>query len=102
MAIPPSPRPSSSERVRRRRLGMRPPMTAILLESREIAPEVRHFVFSVEDRESFNYVPGQFVSFTAEINGSPITRAYSIASPSCGRRFDLCLNRVVEGKFSPY
>jgi len=81
---------------------MRPPMTATLLESREIAPEVRHFVFHVEDSESFSYVPGQFVSFTAEVNGSLITRAYSIASPSCGSCFDLCLNRVIEGKFSPY
>src|SRR5258708_40121968 len=81
---------------------MRPPMTATLLESREIAPEVRHFVFQVEDVESFSYVPGQFVSFTAEIKGSPITRAYSIASPPNGRRFDLCLNRVVEGHLSPY
>src|SRR5439155_26410749 len=69
---------------------------------REIAPEVRHFVFQVEDAESFSYVPGQFVSFTAEIKGSPITRAYSIASPPNGRRFDLCLNRVLEGHLSPY
>ena len=81
---------------------MRPPMTATLLESREIAPEVRHFVFQVEDAESFGYVPGQFVSFTAEIEGSPITRAYSIASPANGRRFDLCLNRVIDGHLSPY
>lgn len=76
-------------------------MTARLLESREIAPEVRHFVFEVEDGP-FSYVPGQFVSLTADINGSPITRAYSFASPACGSRFDLCLNRVIEGKFSPY
>jgi CDP-4-dehydro-6-deoxyglucose reductase len=76
-------------------------MTARLLESREIAPEVRHFVFEVENGP-FSYVPGQFVSLTAEINGSPITRAYSFASPACGSRFDLCLNRVIEGKFSPY
>jgi NAD(P)H-flavin reductase len=81
---------------------MQPPMTATLLESREIAPEVRHFVFQAEDVESFSYVPGQFVSFTAEIKGSPITRAYSFASPPEGRRFDLCLNRVVEGHLSPY
>src|SRR6185369_15873234 len=81
---------------------MRPPMTATLLESREIAPEVRHFVFQVEDVDAFSYVPGQFVSFTADIKGSPITRAYSIASPPSGRTFDLCLNRVVEGHLSPY
>ena len=81
---------------------MRPPMTAKLLESSEIAPDVRHFVFEVQDAESFSYVPGQFVSFTADIGGSPITRAYSMASPPGGRRFELCLNRVLEGHLSPY
>jgi ferredoxin-NADP reductase len=30
-----------------------------------------------------------------------ITRAYSIASPPGGNRFELCLNRVKEGVFSP-
>lgn len=77
-------------------------MTAKLLEVREIAPEVRHFVFHVEDAPSFAYVPGQFVSFTAEINGSPITRAYSIASTPSGSTFELCLNCVPGGKLSPY
>jgi ferredoxin-NADP reductase len=80
---------------------MQPPMTARLLESYEIALEVRHFVFEVEQVERFSYVPGQFVSFTAEVGGSPITRAYSMASPPDGRRFELCLNRVAEGKLSP-
>ena len=78
------------------------PMTAKLLEFREIAPGVRHFVFEVEDAPSFAWVPGQFVSFTAEVDGSPITRAYSIASTPDGGRFDLCLNRVVEGHLSPW
>jgi len=77
-------------------------MTAKLLEVREIAPNVRHFLFQVEDAPAFAYVPGQFVSFTAEINGSPITRAYSIVSTPSGRCFELCLNCVVEGKLSPY
>lgn len=77
-------------------------MTARLLESREIAPEVRHLVFEIEDNISFSYVPGQFASLTADINGSPITRAYSFASPPCGSRIELCLNRVPNGKFSPY
>jgi NAD(P)H-flavin reductase len=77
-------------------------MTARLLESREIAPEVRHLVFQLEDTDSLAYVPGQFASVTAEIDGSPITRAYSFAAPAAGSRFELCLNRVAEGKFSPY
>jgi CDP-4-dehydro-6-deoxyglucose reductase, E3 len=77
-------------------------MTARLLESREIAPKVRHLLFELEDVASFSYVPGQFASLTADINGSPITRAYSFASPAHGSRIELCLNRVPEGKFSPY
>jgi NAD(P)H-flavin reductase len=81
---------------------MRPPMTARLLAVREIAPDVRHFVFEVADVEAFSFVPGQFVSFIAEIGGSPITRAYSIASPPCGKRFELCLNLVPCGKFSEF
>jgi NAD(P)H-flavin reductase len=77
-------------------------LTATLLETRELAPEVRHFVFRVEGVESFSFVPGQFVSFTADICGSPITRAYSLSAPPSGNRIELCLNRVAEGKFSPY
>src|SRR5437879_4265233 len=76
-------------------------MTARLLESREIAPEVRHFVFEAEGAP-LCFVPGQFVSLTAEIEGSLITRAYSLASAAGGSRFELCLNRVAEGKFSPF
>lgn len=77
-------------------------MTARLLEFREIAPEVRHFVFEIEGAAPFAFVPGQFASLTAEIDGSPITRAYSFASAPNGCRFELCLNRVAGGKFSPF
>ena len=47
-------------------------------------------------------VLGHFVSFTADIQSSPITRAYSLASPPNGKRFELCLNRVADGHLSPY
>jgi len=77
-------------------------MTAKLMDIRKIGPDVCHFVFQVQDAPTFAYVPGQFVSFTAEIGGSPITRAYSMVSPPSGRFFELCLNRVAEGKFSPF
>src|SRR6185369_9521870 len=60
------------------------------------------FWFQVEGVDSFSFVPGQFVSFTAEIGGSPITRAYSMASLPNGSRFELCLNRVAKGHLSPY
>jgi CDP-4-dehydro-6-deoxyglucose reductase len=73
-----------------------------LLESREIAPEIRHFVFELPDVAQFLFVPGQWVSFEENVNGQPVTRAYSIASPPSGNRFELCLNRVQGGQFSPY
>lgn len=77
-------------------------MKARLVESHEIAPEVRHFIFEVPDAREVAFVPGQWVSFEEMINGEPITRAYSIASPPDGNRFELCLNRVQEGHLSPY
>jgi len=77
-------------------------MQAKLIESSELAPEVRHFVFEVPEVEKFTFVPGQFISMNEVINGKKITRAYSIASaPSESNRFELCLNLVHEGLLSP-
>lgn len=77
-------------------------MTATLVESFAIAPEVRHFVFQVTDPQPFVFTPGQFVSLSETFEGKKITRAYSIASAPDGDRFDLCLNRVTDGRFSPW
>jgi CDP-4-dehydro-6-deoxyglucose reductase len=72
------------------------------MESSELAPEVRHFVFEVPEVEKFTFVPGQFISMNEVINGKKITRAYSIASaPAENNRFELCLNLVHEGLLSP-
>lgn len=77
-------------------------MRAVLVESHEIAPEVRHFVFEAPAVERLHFKPGQFVSFNEELGGKKITRAYSIASLPHGNRFELCLNLVREGIFSPH
>jgi len=77
-------------------------LKARLVESREIAPEVRHFVFELPEASDFPFIPGQWVSCEETVNGEQITRAYSIASPPHGNRFDLCLNRVQNGHLSPY
>jgi CDP-4-dehydro-6-deoxyglucose reductase len=83
-------------------------MQATLIDSREIAPGVRHFVFEARGVERFAFTPGQFVSFSGNIEGHLITRAYSIASAPCAddaaalNRFELCLNRVEGGIFSPH
>ena len=77
-------------------------MLARLIEWTELAPEVRHFVFDVPEVEWFRFEPGQFVSLSAPINGRSITRAYSLAGVADGNRFEICLNRVDGGLFSPW
>jgi ferredoxin-NADP reductase len=74
---------------------------ARLESSREIAPNIRHFIFAIADVEQFQFVPGQFLSFVSEIEGKPITRAYSIASIPDQNRVALCLNLVDDGHLSP-
>jgi CDP-4-dehydro-6-deoxyglucose reductase len=68
---------------------------------RELAPGTRHFEFEAIDWDG-TFVPGQFLSLTANIAGDAVTRAYSIATPSGGRAFGLCANLVPDGKFSPW
>jgi CDP-4-dehydro-6-deoxyglucose reductase len=68
-----------------------------------LAEGVRHFVFEVPELEHLDFLPGQFVSFTQDVGGNLITRAYSLASaPSLSNRFELCLNRVDDGNLSPH
>jgi ferredoxin-NADP reductase len=83
-------------------------MQARLIDSREIAPGVRHFVFEAHGNGRLVFTPGQFVSLSGDVAGQTITRAYSIASAPCVddeaalNRFELCLNRVDGGVFSPH
>jgi len=77
-------------------------MQARLIESREIAPAVRHFLFEALGVDRLEFAPGQFTSLVDVIEGKEITRAYSMASaPSGTNRFELCLNRVEPGHLSP-
>jgi len=77
-------------------------MKATLVDFHELAPEVRHFLFEVPGVAQLHFKAGQFVSFTEVLRGKKITRPYSIASLPAGNRFELCLNRVEEGIFSPH
>lgn len=59
-------------------------------------------MFDVPDLEKLTFTPGQFISLTDEVDGKKVTRAYSLASAPDGNRFELCLNRVNLGLFSPH
>lgn len=77
-------------------------MRATVLEFHDIAPEVRHFTFEVPEVSELHFKAGQFVSLKETLNGKKITRPYSIASLPDDNRFELCLNLVHEGVFTPY
>lgn len=77
-------------------------MKATILEFHDIAPEVRHFVFEVPEVAELHFKPGQFVSFKETLGDKKITRPYSIVSLPDGNRFELCLNLVHQGVFTPH
>lgn len=76
-------------------------MIARLFEFTDIGDEVRHFVFEAVDVDKLDFVPGQFVSLQSVVEDKKITRAYSLAAAPQANLFELCLNRVTEGKMSP-
>jgi ferredoxin-NADP reductase len=77
-------------------------MIARLVSSAPLSPDIRHFIFEVPEVSSLSFQPGQFVSLVEHIRGKEVTRAYSLAAPPAGNRFELCLNLVHDGMFSPY
>ena len=77
-------------------------MIARLVESRLIGPDVKHFVFEIPELDRLEFTPGQFISFSTNVMGKTVTRAYSLAGTPEGNRFELCMNRVQEGVLSPY
>jgi ferredoxin-NADP reductase len=78
-------------------------MTATLVEYTDLAPGIRHFVFAVSEVEILPFQPGQFASLVAMVGGREITRAYSMAAPPRGsNEFEICLNLVDDGVFSPH
>jgi ferredoxin-NADP reductase len=77
-------------------------MIARLLESKEIAPGIRHLEFKLTSGEKLSFAPGQFLSLRRTFDGKEITRAYSIASIPNGDSFALCLNEVPCGVLSPF
>ena len=77
-------------------------MKARLISATDLAPGIRHFEFEALDTDAFAFVPGQFISLKHDVASKQITRAYSLASPPRGNRFDLCLNLVPHGLFSAH
>ncbi len=76
-------------------------MFARLIESHEIAHEVRHFTFEVPDVGELPYRPGQFVSLYS-FRGEKSPEHIRLRLPQAGIVSELCLNRVQDGLLSPF
>jgi CDP-4-dehydro-6-deoxyglucose reductase len=63
---------------------------------------VHHLEFEVRNVDQFHFEPGQFIHVIERYSDKEIARAYSIASPPAGNRFDLCLNRAPESFVSAW
>lgn len=71
--------------------------TLRLIESRALTGRARHFAFEAP----FAHEAGQYVALSAEINGNPTRRYYSIASPPrADRRVEFCIHPA--GEFGNY
>ena len=69
----------------------------------ELCPGTKHLEFEITSARRFDFTAGQFISLTMQFSSKSHTRAYSIASAlNRSPRFDLCLNRVQDGRFSNY
>ena len=79
--------------------------TATVSRTRALTHDVREIELTLADPAAMTFVPGQWVSFEIERQGSPFpaTRAYSIASSASRHNaIELVLNRVAGGPGSGY
>lgn len=52
--------------------------------------------------ESFQYLPGQYLTLEQTINGEKVRRSYSLCSAPHNHRWEVAIKKVPEGKFSTY
>jgi CDP-4-dehydro-6-deoxyglucose reductase len=67
-------------------------LTARLVRSEALTPEVTRMEFKVIDQSSFDFRPGQYICMMQQQQGEVARRYYSIASaPDGTNRFELCV-----------
>lgn len=55
-----------------------------------------------ELRDSFQYLPGQYLTFRAGINGEEVRRSYSLCSAPQENRWTVAIKQIEGGQFSTY
>lgn len=69
-----------------------------LIKTRDLSPNVRHFVFQSNQNPAFDYIPGQFITIHFEHEGKMLRRSYSIANaPSKDNLIEFAAGYVEDG-----
>ncbi|MBN3815334.1 hybrid-cluster NAD(P)-dependent oxidoreductase [Paraburkholderia sp. Se-20369] len=55
--------------------------TLVCCRVRDETHDVRTFVFSAKDGQAFSFEPGQFITVSADVDGAPVSRCYTVSSP---------------------
>lgn len=72
-------------------------LTKIIVET----PETKTFRFTIP--EGLPHKPGQWIMLSKDLNGEPVSRAYSMASPPTEEGFvELTIKQMEKGVFSTY
>ncbi len=74
-----------------------------VVEIRDITPVIKRFFIKVNDFDTFDFAPGQFVMLDLPIESKRTTRSYSIASnPNGTNIFELVIVLKTDGAGTPY
>ena len=67
-------------------------------------PSAVSLVFTIPDnlKDKFNFIPGQFITLKAEIDGVEIRRAYSLSSSPNEQDIKVSVKKIANGAFSVY
>lgn len=77
------------------------------LKVKEVRPETEEcvsvaFELPEELQEDFQFLPGQYLTLKAQINGEEIRRSYSICTSPLDRELRVAVKKVPEGRFSTF
>jgi len=79
----------------------------VLLTIKEVVqetPSAVSLVFNIPEnlKPNFNFIPGQFITLKAKINGEEVRRAYSLSSSPGDQDIKVSVKKIANGSFSVY
>ena len=77
--------------------------TLVCVAVRDETHDVKTFTFAAEPERRFDFVPGQFMTFTFPVDGADVPRCYTIASPPTRPdRLSITVKHIPGGVVSPW